>query len=354
MLAGAVTEVLQSGSVGCSIPVTSRTLESAQMQHHKQRLPWWGGDLQTLRNHFVNRVQMLPGTAKALELPLNDASGDRMTGTLHNPDVVQIEDAPLIILLHGVAGSEDSTYMHESTRYFLKQGHPVLRLNMRGAGSSASGCSVTYHAGSGTDIVNALAVLPPDLAQRRVFLIGFSMGGSILIHALAALTAPNNVMGAATVSTPLNLARSSACLSRLRNRVYERSLLQDLIAQERRWRLGNAVPNGQDLQQLRSIRGFDDSVTAPRHGFSGAADYYDRMSCRNVIDQVETPLLLIHAMDDPWICNKDYVALQQARSAPLHLALTRRGGHVGFHFRTFDTPWHNHAIFEFLKRVSDA
>lgn len=323
------------------------------MQTLKQRSPWWGGDLQTLRNHFMGRAQSLLGSARAMELPLADGTGDRMTGTLHDP-VNTAANVPLIILLHGVAGSEDSTYMRESARYFLAQGHPVLRLNMRGAGASANRCSVTYHAGSGRDLVSALAAIPAELTQHGIFLIGYSMGGSIMMHALAALTAPHNVIGAATVSTPLDLSRSSTRLSRLRNRVYERSLLADLIAQERRWRVGNGVAEGQDLQGLRSIRGFDEHITAPRHGFAGAADYYHRMSSRNIIDRIETPLLLVHAMDDPWICNADYIALQQARPAPLQLALTRRGGHVGFHFRSFDTPWYNHAIFEFLKQVQNA
>lgn len=315
--------------------------------------PWWGADLQTLRQRLDKKLGtvVVPGRARALEIPAGDGTGDRLTGTLNQPETVA--GRALIVLLHGVSGSEDSIYMHETARFFVLQGHPVLRLNLRGAGSSARSCSTTYHAGGGRDVGAVLHGLPGELLQHGVFLIGFSMGGSILLNGLIALGGDVRIVGAATVSAPLCLTRSARRLYRPRNRIYETALLRDLIRQEIRWRKGNGIAEVDDLQGIRRLQRFDDVVTAPRQGFRDAAEYYARSSSLPRLGGVQVPVLLVHAMDDPWISGAEYLELQRhprpETNPALNLALTRSGGHVGFHFRGFASPWYNHRIGEFAK-----
>jgi len=97
------------------------------------RVPWWGGDLQTLRNYVLRQADplgALPG--RRLELALRDGSGDRLVATLHAPP--SETGRPLLVLIHGLTGSEASPYVRASAAAALAEGYPVLRLNLRGAG----------------------------------------------------------------------------------------------------------------------------------------------------------------------------------------------------------------------------
>lgn len=315
-----------------------------------ERAPWWGPDLQTLRQRLTRRAGTLPGHSRRLEIAVRDRPGDRMSGMLHSP--VTPKGMPLIVTLHGVSGSEDSAYMIETAAFFVELGHPVLRMNLSGAGPSAATSSSTYHAGAGTEVAAILQGLPGELTRDGVVLIGFSMGGSILLNGLAATPGLPGVLGAVTVSAPLDLTSSSHRLYRVRNRVYEMSLLKDLIRQERRWRQVRGEEDQPSLKGLSRLRAFDDRITAPRHGFRDAGDYYASTSGLQRLHQIREPLLLIHALDDPWICSDAYRSLLGSADHSASLALTRRGGHVGFHFRGYDAPWYNYRIKDFVDALT--
>ena len=99
------------------------------------RAPWWGPDLQTLRNH-LRRIDpdLAPWPSRTIEFPMGDGSGDVLLASLHRPDDAgQNARRPLVLLIHGLAGSADSIHVRASARHLLQQGFPVLRLNLRGA-----------------------------------------------------------------------------------------------------------------------------------------------------------------------------------------------------------------------------
>lgn len=303
--------------------------------------------MQTVRSRIVGRRDPIPGATSRLEFPTSDNSGDRLVGTLHDPDLPK----PLLILLHGVAGCEDSIYLHQTAGHFVAQGFPVLRLNLRGAGMSAATCSSSYHAGCGRDLHDVLRGLPGGLTRNGVFVVGFSMGGTVLLNALTSSVPTPHVLGAATVSTPLCMVSSAQKLFSLRNRIYEKALLGDLIRQEKTLRHHNGLTDLSDLRGLRRIRAFDAAVTAPRHGFDGVEDYYRRTSVINRMHHTCVPILLVHSEDDPWIPAREYHELGAQKLPNLTLRLTARGGHVGFHFQGSEHPWYLSQIQDFLQRL---
>ena len=101
----------------------------------RERAPWFGGDLQTLRNVVRGTPPDLPGGER---LPLAMPGGDRLAARLdRQPGPLA---RPLVVLVHGLAGSERSGPVVASMRHLAGQGWPVLRLNLRGAfPSRASG-----------------------------------------------------------------------------------------------------------------------------------------------------------------------------------------------------------------------
>ena len=84
------------------------------------------------------------------------------------------------------------------------------------------------------------------------------------------------------------------------NRLYEMKFLRSSL---RRFRRKAALfPRAFDPNRtvgLRSIREFDDRITALYSGFTGADDYYYRAAAARVLDRIAVPTLILHALDDP-------------------------------------------------------
>ncbi|MDH3228433.1 MAG: alpha/beta fold hydrolase [Alphaproteobacteria bacterium] len=308
----------------------------------RPRPPWWGGDLQTLRNSLALSLGLLdldlPGTR--LELAPGDGSGDRLVAVLNEGRAGARR--PLAVLLHGLTGCEASGYMVATARHLTGRGHPVLRLNLRGAGPSAATCRQRYHAGRGADIAGALAALDPVLLRDGVVLAGYSLGGNILLNFLASHGANLPVRAAASVSAPIDLAASSRRIQAWRNRLYERYLVRRMKAD---WAEADITEEQRAaLDSARSVYEFDDRLVAPQNGFGTAERYYAECSAQRVMGRIAVPTLLIQAENDPWIPVDAYRAYDWAGNAKLTPLLSPGGGHVGFHQQGTPPNWHDACI----------
>lgn len=294
------------------------------------RRPWWGGDLQTLRNYALQARKALPGLGgERLIMPLGDGSGDHMVAALDRPACHT--DRPLVLLVHGISGSENSCYMTVAATFFLARGYPVLRLNLRGAGLSRPFCRKQYHAGSSDDLATAIKSLPPELLRHGVLPIGFSLGGNVLLKLLGTTERHLPIVKAAAVSAPIDLAHSSRSLMRWRNFAYHRFILTRLKRQ--------CTAAGADLSKeerhailgARSLWDLDDSFTAPRNGYDGAADYYQDNAAQAYLGHIKHPTMLIHAKDDPFVPVHPYFRQRWSGHPTLKVLLPKSGGHLGFH-----------------------
>ncbi len=316
------------------------------------RAPWLGADLQTLRNLLrPPRVALAGFAAERLVLPLGDGSGDRLAALLQRPADAR---GALIVLIHGLSGSEDSAYMQVSAAALLERGHPVLRLNLRGAGPSRPLCRFQYHAGRTADLRDALQALPAELRAGGVGLVGYSLGGNMLLKFLAEYGTEVPITAAATVSAPLDLAAAAHRIRMRRNRVYHWNLLRAMKAEALAPAAALAPSERLAILGARTIVEFDDRFVAPRNGFAGAADYYARNSAERFLAAIRVPTLIVHALDDPWIPPAVYRRIRWHEQPFLHRALASAGGHVGFHARGDRLPWHDRVIGAFFERQRSA
>jgi predicted alpha/beta-fold hydrolase len=334
----------------------------------RARAPWWGGDLQTLRNSFVGpRLTLSRWPEQTVELDLNDGSGDRLLGQLQLPSAPDAVPRTCIVLVHGLGGDETSSYLQASAQFWLERNHPVLRLNQRGAGPSREICRFQYHAGKSEDLHAGLASFcdqQPSLAAQGLAVVGFSLGGNVALKFASEGPGALPVRAVASVSAPIDLALASRRLHERRNYLYLRYLLHRL----RRDTLGPGAQLTPDEREVartaRTILEFDDRFIAPRGGFSGAQDYYAKCSAGPRLSAIELPTLAIHAMDDPWIPAEMY--FEASSSAPVEpragcqVLLPPSGGHVGFHSAEpapTSAPgestacWHDRSIAIFFERV---
>ncbi|MCP5366999.1 MAG: alpha/beta fold hydrolase [Hyphomicrobiales bacterium] len=310
------------------------------------RAPWWGGDLQTLRNTL--RPPRLPALAGAerLWLDLHDGTGSRLAAALNRP--ADGGDRPLAVLVHGLTGDEGSANVCLSAAHLLDRGYPVLRLNLRGAGLSAGHSRGAYHAGRSDDLAAALRALPAGLAGRGVVLVAYSLGANMVLKFLAEGHPGPAVRAAAAVSAPIDLKAAQLTIARPRNRLYERYLLTRMKA---------AAAEGADpgrrrlVAGLRSIYQFDGAIVAADNGFAGADDYYARSAAKQFLARITAPTLIVHALDDPWIPAAAYLDHPWDPDGPLTVLLPATGGHGGFHARGQRVPWHDRCIGAFFDGV---
>jgi predicted alpha/beta-fold hydrolase len=307
------------------------------------RRPWVTGDLQTLREFFTARPTDLSAhRAERLLLPLGD--GDALSGALHR---AAEPGKPLVVLLHGLTGCEDSHYIQRSADYLLRAGWPVLRLNLRGAGPSRAHCRGHYSAGCSEDLRRALAALPADATEDGLVLVGYSLGGNVLLKFLGEGGLPGVRAGVA-ISSPVDLEAAARRILRWRNVVYHRHILARMKVEALARGAEVSARERMAIEGARTLVDFDDGFTGPRNGYAGAADYYARCSAKNFFDAIEVPTLVIHALDDPWIPGDMYLSYDWRRNPRLVPLLPRAGGHVGFARREKGAPWHDVCLALFL------
>ena len=336
--------------------IRTRPGEAAPVPGFAPRFPWLSADLQTIRNMLVaewlGKGVDLPPSEQVM-LPVQDGTGDVMVAELNRCPTEG--GAGLAVLVHGLTGCSRSTHMLDLTAALLPAGYDVLRLNLRGAGTSVSSCKDTYHAGRSGDLdlaLDAFRTARPELSDRPLFFVGVSLGGNVLIKFLAEQGRRLAVRAAATVCAPLDLAETSQWFSRRRNMVYHRWLLARM--KEGAAALPLSEEERAALRSVRTVYQFDDRFVAPRFGFRDAPDYYQSVSGGSFLPNVDVPTVLIHAGDDPWVPAATYRRVDWGGNTALHPVVPNRGGHVGFHTRGSRTPWYASRIVDFFQSVHGA
>ena len=188
-----------------------------------------------------------------------------------------------------------------------------------------------YHSGATQDI----DWLVPQLIgnYQKVALIGYSLGGNILLKYLSESPSKldEKISMAVAVSTPANLSTCCAYLCKPGNFIYQQYFLRSL--REKLKHKKQRYPDDIDLKPLKKIRNlkqFDDHYTAPIHGFKDAEDYYAKCSSINRLDSITIPTLMLSSLDDPFLDPDHHPISLAQKSDILHLVLTQYGGHVGF------------------------
>ncbi len=312
----------------------------------RARAPWYGGDLQTLRNMIVRpRIDFGDAPAAALHFPMADGTGDALSGRLHRPAVAT--SRPLALLIHGLTGDADSYYLRITARHLLDRGYPVVRLNLRGAGETATRCREQYHAGRTADLRRVLDLLADEVRGNGMIAIGYSLGGNMLLRLLGE-GGGGPIRAAVSISAPIALAEACRHIESRRNLIYHRYFLRRLKAEARASRGGLRPEIEAAAARARSIFEYDDTVVAPRYGFASAPDYYARSSALSVLPSITVPTLILHARNDPWIPPGAYEHAVALANPALRITISDGGGHVGFHGRGSTLPWSDQMLRKFL------
>lgn len=260
-----------------------------------------------------------------------------------------------VVLVHGLEGSSESHYMHGIAAKGYRAGLNVIRMNQRTCGGTEHLASTLYNSGLSGDyraIVRELATVD---GLTRIWLVGYSMGGNLILKAAGELgSSEPTLKGVVAVCPNIDPTQCVDALEQPTNWIYHNHFLSRLKARLRR--KAALIPGKWDLlglDRIRLIREFDDRYTAPDGGYQNGADYYDRAGSRHVLGSIAVPTLIITAQDDPFIPYSMFALRAIEQNSSIRLVAPRYGGHCGFfqwRRNGEDSYWAENRIVDFVTR----
>lgn len=264
---------------------------------------------------------------------------------------------PTLLLLHGLEGSSDSGYMLGTADKAFQAGFNVLRVNQRNCGGTEELTPTLYNSGLSCDMRAVVGELIERDGLPEVFAVGFSMGGNLVLKMAGEWreSAPRELRAVIGICPSCDLGACADAIGELRNRIYERHFVRRLKRRmiDKAKLFPEKYPlNG--LAKIRSVREFDDAITAKFCGFRDADDYYTRSSALSLLAEIRVPTLILAAQDDPMIPFRSLDAEKMAANPRITVEAPRYGGHCAFIAtkRIGERFWAEARIVEFCREHS--
>lgn len=263
--------------------------------------------------------------------------------------------APLIALFHGLEGSSNSHYAPALMQAVHSRGWLGVVIHFRGCSGELNRLPRAYHSGDSGEIDWILRRLKRDRPAAPLFAVGISLGGNALLKWLGEQReAARAIVGrVAAVSAPVDLAAAGNALDHGFNLIYVRHFLATM-KQKSLSKLEHfpGLLDRNRIRAARTMREFDDAVTAPLHGFKNTDDYWMRASAKPLLVQISVPTLMVNARNDPFLPQH---ALPQPREVSQHVSLDypAAGGHAGFVSGAFpgNLDWLPRRVIEFFTQM---
>lgn len=291
------------------------------------KAPWFlfNGHLQTLWPvwHNLNKPP-ITWPRERWETPDND---------FIDVDCINIgrPDQPIVVLFHGLEGNSQSHYVRNMATVLKQIGWTGFAPHFRGCSGELNRLPRAYHSGDSFEIDWILRRLGQRYPHHVIFAAGVSLGGNALMKWLGETgSAANNVIqAAAAISPPMDISACGHWLDQgLNRRIYTRHFLRTMKLQcEARLKRFPHLFDADRMRAATTLREFDDTVTAPIHGFKDVDDYWTRASALPLVHQIDTPTLLLMPTNDPFLPTACYPKQVPAK---VLLETPRNGGHVGF------------------------
>jgi len=344
-------------------PVIPEIHENQELYDGSVGLPAWltgfepryglkNGHLQTIVGNFLPRPPFrIASIAETVEV--DPADGSRVLCHCHWQAEPERAARLTLILVHGLEGSSDSQYIQGIAARAWAAGCNVIRMNMRNCGGTDALTPTLYHSGFSGDVAAVVCHYAERFGLERVALVGYSMGGNLVLKLAGEWGSRQPLVAVATVCPVIDLAASADALHEPANRGYEWRFLRRLM--ERYARKAELFPTMYaprgEIGPVRSIREFDDKIVARYCHFRDADGYYYRAASARVIDRITVPTLILCAQDDPFI--RLFPETRDRLHANPHITFveTRHGGHCAYlsKDRGDEIHWAEAAAIRFLQ-----
>lgn len=300
-----------------------------------------------------------PAVSQGRERLFEVEPGTRLLGKCHwQKDRAK---ATTLLILHGLEGSSESHYILGLTQKALAYGMNVVRLNMRNCGGTLHLTPTLYNAGLSHDPLAVAKELKAKDGIENIVLVGFSIGGNIVLKAAAELGVAGSTIlaGVCAVSPSVDLAPCLDALESGFNKFYEQRFLAGLKAKlKEKQRLFPEIYDTTKLTAVRRLREFDGLYTAPHGGYGTAENYYQAASALPFLDRLSVPTLIVHAQDDPFVPFGSLGSRKLENNRCINLLSPEHGGHAAFIHKDQEAPplldrfWAENRVITFCLEVN--
>jgi uncharacterized protein len=311
-----------------------------------------GGHAQTIAAAFALRTFAVPAGEERL---FRVDAETQLKGVCHW-QAGKRRDLPVIVIVHGLEGSSDSNYARGIADKAFARGFHAVRMNQRNCGGTERLTPTLYNSGLSGDYRAVLLELIGE-GFEQVYFAGYSMGGNLVTKMAGEMgeSAPKELKGVGVVCPALDLSACADALEKRENYLYQRHFVSGLMERYRRKR--ELFPhryrrNG--FGPIRTVREFDDAITAPYFGYKDAEEYYEAAGAKKVIGKVAVPLLVITALDDPFVPYESFLRARVAENPRVQFVAPEHGGHCGFISRWSGPErfWAEERIVEFVEKIA--
>ncbi len=311
------------------------------------RAPWWlpGGNLQTIYSVFLDRHYRVDYRRERWDTPDGDFIDVYwVMGDMENP---------LLVLFHGLEGGSRSHYALSLMQAVQKLGWRGAVVLFRGCGGEINRLPRAYHSGDSAEIDWILRRLKEQNPGDAIYTVGVSLGGNALLKWLGEQSdqAFSIISAAAAVSAPLDLMIAGDYLGHgfnlLYTRIFMKTMKRKFLTKLERF---PDLLNREIMLRSRTLREFDNVVTAPVHGYKDTDDYWSRASSKPGLKNIRVPTLLINARNDPFL--PAHALPTPAEVSPaVRLEFSQEGGHAGFVSGAFPghLDWLPQRLLDFFK-----
>lgn len=302
------------------------------------------GHLSTIYSGLLREVSHLKQTRERITLPDTDFL-DLDWSYAEKPT------KKIVIILHGLEGSSKRAYIQGSAKLLSQSGFDICAINLRGCSGTPNTLYRSYHSGATEDLEAVVTHIQQQDAYSEIFLHGFSLGGNLLLKYLGEQRQiPKEIKGAVAISVPCQLADSLTQLLQFKNALYAKKFKTNLIAKlKTKQKQFPSQINSSTINNIKTLKDFDDLYTSKAHGFKDAMDYYAKCSSLQFLAPIKIPVLLINARNDTFLGNQCYPIHLAQKSAFLNLEIPDYGGHVGF-YGPHEFTYTEHRTLAFFKQ----
>ena len=174
-----------------------------------------------------------------------------------------------LILLHGLEGNAQRSYITGSAKRANANGFDACAVNFRGCSGETNTLYRSYHSGATEDLDAIIAHILNSDKYDELYIKGFSLGGNLTLKYLGEeRDVPKAIKGAVAISVPCSLHSSLKQLLHPKNYPYAKRFKNHLKAKLReKQRLFPSRISDADIDNVKTLKDFDDIYTSRAHGF---------------------------------------------------------------------------------------
>ena len=312
---------------------------------YRPPLPFRSAHLNTIYPALLRTVREVDYQRERLDTPDDD---------FIDLDFSRVGVRRTVLVLHGLEGSAQRPYVRGMIRRFNRAGYDGVGFNFRSCSGEMNRQINSYNMAATDDLDLAVRYLNAQHGYEEIVLVGFSLGGSVILNYLSdgKFSVPPAVKRAVCFSVPVDITTANSYINRFENWAYRDRFMKSLMVKMRE--KARQYPELEPLiagnRRPRKFWDFDGAFTAPLHGYASAEDYWARASALPHLPRLKTPTLLVQAQDDTFLSPECYPIELAREHSYLHLEITRWGGHCGFVTASEDgTYWTEERAVQFVE-----